>query len=49
MDILVPDGLQGLLAVKGFKQPVALGGQIDLQGIDDIRLVVTNQNVVPLL
>jgi hypothetical protein len=46
VDIIVLHHFQGFLAGKGFKQIVALGGKVDLQGVDDIRLVITDQNVV---
>ena len=45
-NILLFDDFQGFQAVAGFKKPVALGGQINFQSIDDVRLVIADENVV---
>ena len=46
MDFMLADGLQGLLAVVGGEEAVILPGEIDLQGLHDVPVIVADQNVV---
>ena len=43
---VIADDFQGFPAGIGFIQVIPFRCQIDLQRIDDIRLVITNQNIV---
>ena len=46
VDFVVLHNIQRLLTGKGLIQVVAFRGQIDFQGVDDIRLIVTNQDII---
>ena len=46
VDVVVLDNVQGLLASVSLEQAVPLRGQVNLQRIDDIRLIVADQNVI---
>ena len=46
MDFFLLHNIQSLLAVGCLKQLISLRSQINPQCADDIRLVITNQNIV---
>ena len=46
MNVVILNDFQSFLAGKGFQEIVALRGQVDFQGVHDIRLIVTDQNIV---
>ena len=47
MKIGFADQCQSFFSGVGFVEPVAFGGKIYFQRVDNVRLVVTDQNVVP--
>ena len=46
MDVLFPNHIHGLPAVEGLKELIPLRGQVDLQRVYNVRLVVANQNPI---
>ena len=46
MDVVLLDCLQGLSSVIGGKGVVALGPEVDVQGRDNVLIVVADQNVI---
>ena len=49
VDIVPADNLHRLFTGKGLIKLIALRGQVDLQRVHNIRLVVTNQHIVHVL
>ena len=46
LDLLLLDNFQRLLAVGSFKNLISLRGQVQPQRPPDIRVVITNQNMI---
>ena len=46
MDVLAVDDLECLRAVPGLEHAVALGGEVDAQGGDDVFFIVADKNII---
>ena len=46
MNVIAFHNVQGLLAGEGLEQAVALRGKINFQRVDNVRLIVTDKDVV---